>query len=285
MNILLFSDLHGRILLAFKLVQRFQKERGINIDLILQCGDLGIFPDTNRLDKATIKHAKNDPSELGFSQYFVKKKPKVQKVLQDINTQMICVRGNHEDHPYLDQLEQKSPTERFTVDCYQKISICKTGELLQISNNTSNLNIVGIGRIGKRDPNREDQAIHIQDYERVKLQKLMRSKTPIDILITHDSAVDFVTLGYGMDEIREFLDSKKPHYHFFGHTGTPCAIQTDTNGATTSVKIAELEFKAEHNLPYGCMMYLNYQDKEKPILEVVEDEWLKEYQKTTWQYM
>ena len=41
MNIAIFADLHGRILLAFKLCARWQKETGEQIDLILQAGDLG----------------------------------------------------------------------------------------------------------------------------------------------------------------------------------------------------------------------------------------------------
>lgn len=71
MNIAIFADVHGRILLAFKLVGRFQQETGEKIDLILQCGDMGIFPDPTKLDKATIRHAESDETELGFSEHFV----------------------------------------------------------------------------------------------------------------------------------------------------------------------------------------------------------------------
>ena len=51
MRIAVFADVHGRILLAFKLVARYQRETGEHIDLILQCGDMGIFPDIATLDK------------------------------------------------------------------------------------------------------------------------------------------------------------------------------------------------------------------------------------------
>lgn len=66
MRIALFADLHGRILLCFKLVARYQRETGKSIDLILQCGDMGVFPNLGRLDKATIKYASYDRTELGF---------------------------------------------------------------------------------------------------------------------------------------------------------------------------------------------------------------------------
>jgi hypothetical protein len=38
-NIAIFSDLHGRILLAFALCARWQRESGERIDLILQAGN------------------------------------------------------------------------------------------------------------------------------------------------------------------------------------------------------------------------------------------------------
>ena len=43
MRIAIFSDVHGRILLAFKLVLRYQIETGNKINYILQCGDAGIL--------------------------------------------------------------------------------------------------------------------------------------------------------------------------------------------------------------------------------------------------
>ncbi|MCS3530542.1 hypothetical protein M2373_001941 [Chryseobacterium sp. JUb7] len=38
MKITLFSDIHAKILLPFKLVDLYQKETGNTIDFILQCG-------------------------------------------------------------------------------------------------------------------------------------------------------------------------------------------------------------------------------------------------------
>ena len=44
MNIAVFADVHGRILLTFMLCARWEQETGQRIDLILQAGDLGSFP-------------------------------------------------------------------------------------------------------------------------------------------------------------------------------------------------------------------------------------------------
>ncbi|GHO42027.1 metallophosphatase family protein [Ktedonospora formicarum] len=81
MNIAIFSDLHGRLLLAFQLCRRWQRETGENIDLILQAGDVGAFSDVQRLDKATRRYAEQDPTELGFLEHFRHYDSAVDKVL------------------------------------------------------------------------------------------------------------------------------------------------------------------------------------------------------------
>ena len=70
MRIALFSDIHGKVLLPFKLCDFYQKKTGKKIDLILQCGDIGAYPNLEALDKATVKHAKYDRDELGFHDDF-----------------------------------------------------------------------------------------------------------------------------------------------------------------------------------------------------------------------
>src|SRR5687767_6471805 len=65
---LVFGDLHGRVLPAFRLALAWQREHGERLDGLLQVGDLGWFPDATRLDKATKRHAERDPLELGAQQ-------------------------------------------------------------------------------------------------------------------------------------------------------------------------------------------------------------------------
>jgi len=66
MKIAIFADIHGKILLPFKLVDLYQKETGNKIDYILQCGDIGAFPSIDVLDRATKRHSLNDRDQLGF---------------------------------------------------------------------------------------------------------------------------------------------------------------------------------------------------------------------------
>jgi hypothetical protein len=45
---LVFGDLHGRILPAFRLAAAWARDHGCPIDGLLQVGDLGYFPDVSR---------------------------------------------------------------------------------------------------------------------------------------------------------------------------------------------------------------------------------------------
>ncbi len=290
MKIAVFSDLHGRIFLALKLVERLQRERNIKIDLILQCGDVGIFPNLDQLDKATLKHAKHDPTELGFHRYFIKPQQGLKALFNKLAADLVCVRGNHEDHEFLNQLEAQTGRPRFAVDCYQRIFICKTGKLQTFQIDDAHINIVGIGRIGlaahkKISTNQK----YIQLYEKAALETLKKhskvKQEGIDILITHDSPLDFVDKGFGMSEIRDFLMSHQPIYHFFGHTGTPYHLQLFDNNITQSCKIAELTWGKDGLLPYGCMVLIDWQNTFDNQIEVIEDNWLKEYTQESWEYL
>jgi len=42
---------------------------------------------------------------------------------------LICVRGNHEDHAFLDRLETAAVEPIFPVDCHQRMFVMKTGVL------------------------------------------------------------------------------------------------------------------------------------------------------------
>lgn len=279
MKIALFSDIHGKILLPFKLVDLYQKETGNTIDFILQCGDMGAYPDIENLDKATIKHAQYDRDELGFHDDFTKINQNIQSFLDELNINMICVRGNHEDHDFLDTLEQVSlQNSLFPIDVYERVFVCKSGLKQELKTENEGLTFVGIGRIGDRKGRSEKR--FIQDYERKEIRKLLKTKDSFDILITHDKD-DSSQRGYGMAEIREVLDNVIFHYHFYGHTGEPYKQELDFNGITQSVKIKELEFNESGILEKGCMIILT---KENGALnmEVVDQKLTNKMTKFNW---
>lgn len=279
MKVAIFSDIHGKILLPFKLVDLYQKETSEKIDFILQCGDMGCYPDINNLDKATIKHAKNDRDELGFYDYFVKDIPEIRIFLDKLNIDMICVRGNHEDHEYLDKLEKETEASRFPIDIYNRVFVCKTGHKQELKVREETLNFVGIGRIGDRKGRTNDR--FIQEYEKKKIKELIReNKNIFDLLITHDKE-DGSQRGYGMKEIRELLDNVIFKYHFYGHTGEPYKKEVYTNGITNSIKIREAEFNNSGILEKGSMIILE-KNKSDITVKIVDQKLTNKLTKFSW---
>lgn len=278
MRIAIFSDIHGKILLPFKLVDLYQRETGRKIDFILQCGDIGAYPNIENLDKATIKHAQYDRDELGFHDDFTKANKEIKAFLDALNINMICVRGNHEDHDFLDSLEKEnSQNSLFPIDIYNRVFVCKSGCKQTLEKENEVLNFVGIGRIGDRKGRSEKR--FIQDYERKEIKKLLKTKDTFDVLITHDK--DDSQSGYGMAEIREVLDNVIFHYHFYGHTGEPYKEETDFNGITQSIKIKELEFNESGILEKGCMIILTKENGELSI-EIVAQKLTNKMTKFNW---
>ncbi len=278
MKVAVFSDIHGKILLPFKLVDLYQKETGNKIDFILQCGDMGAYPSIENLDKATIKHAQYDRDELGFHDDFTKTDQKIKSFLDELNINMICVRGNHEDHDFLDNLEKEnSQNSLFPIDVYERVFVCRSGLEQKLETENEVLNFVGIGRIGDRKGRTEKR--FIQDYERKEIKKLLKTKDTFDILITHDK--DDSQSGYGMTEIREILDHVIFHYHFYGHTGEAFKQETDFNGITQSIKVKELEFNESGILEKGSMIILTKENGELSI-ETVDQKLTNKMTKFNW---
>ncbi|MDR2919953.1 MAG: metallophosphoesterase [Tannerella sp.] len=278
-RIAVFADIHGKILLPFKMVDAYQKAYKEKIDLILQCGDLGIFPDITKLDKATIRHAKRDNQELGFARQFQYINPSVSQFLDELNIDMICVRGNHEDHDFLDEKESQSLDSCYPIDCYHRVYVCKSGMIQTFRKGEEEIVFMGIGRIGDRK-GRSDKRF-LQDYEREEIKKSLKQKQKLDLLITHDVSSDMTSPGFGMEELRPVLNILKPAIHFYGHTGEAYKMIRDMNDYTYSVKIKELEFNTSGMLEDGCMLILEneYEDFE---LKKVETSFLKRFSKYNW---
>jgi len=290
MHIAVFADLHGRLLLAFKLCARWQQETGESIDLILQAGDLGAFPSLTGLDRATRMYAERDPTELGFLEHFSSYDPAVAAQLAATRCPLVFVRGNHEDHNWLDTLEHQHEGALFPVDAYQRVFNLRTGLPWTFHLQDEQISILGIGRIAA-PPDSEDrlQARYIQQDESARISQL--DTESVDVLLTHHARPDFVLLardgqtrtGSGMPEVAHALERQRPACHFFGHYGGPPQVRTDTNGVTLSVKLADLHWERGGSaLETGSMGLLHWHSRADYAFEVLDTPWLKAYTAWTW---
>lgn len=284
MNIAVFADLHGRLRLCFKLCARWQRETGKEIDLILQAGDLGAYPDISRLDRATIKHMREDPTELGFSHDFVQVNDAVAHDLSETTCPLVFVRGNHEDHEWLDELEKQHSDPVFPIDAYQRVFCLKTGLPYTFKKDDTAITVLGVGRIGPLpgEPD-ETKPKYIQSYE---LDRLYADGSLVcDVLLTHDVALDFLATNEGMEEIRLILDAHKPAYHFHGHTEEPFMRRRDPNEKTITIKMSDLHWDRSTRqlaLEQGSMGILRWNGPEDHDFSVVDADWFTDYNAKSW---
>ncbi|MDO4877891.1 MAG: metallophosphoesterase [Neisseria sp.] len=283
MRFAVFADIHGKFLLPFKLAAHYQEKSGKKIDLILQCGDMGAFPDRGAMDKATLRHAARDRDELGFSDGFVRAKAEYAAFLDRLGLDMWCVRGNHEDHAFLDALEAQSPPGEplFAIDAYGRVKVLKTGVPAYFEKDGDVAGIVGIGRIGDRKGRTHPQ--FVQDYERQRLEGLIRARGTWDVLLSHDKAGGSER-GYGSDDVARVLDEIPFAYHFYGHTGEPFGAAWAENGITQSVKVRELEFDGAGRLPQGCMVVLE-KSAQGWMMEALPCAYIEAFTRHTWHYL
>jgi Calcineurin-like phosphoesterase len=289
MNIALFADVHGRILLCFKLCARWQQETGQQIDVILQAGDLGVFPTMSSLDKATKRHAIDDPTELGFMQDFVAYREEVASQLQLTHCPLIFVRGNHEDQRYLDEREEQASSPLFAVDAYQRIWCLKSGiPYTSFSAHGESVTILGVGRVGA-PPGEVDelQPKYIQPDERRRLAQLSLAPSTLDILLSHDAPRDYISPGTGIAEIGQVLDSARPSYHFFGHYDRLRLLKSYTNQVTTLCKLADLRWDrvSGNALEPGSFGVLSWHNQTDHTLEIITAPWLQEYRFSNWRWL
>lgn len=286
MTIAIFADLHGRVLQAFQMVARWEKETGRKVDLILQCGDVGIYPDLERLDRPTRKRAEYDRTEIGWHDYFVKPNPIAEEILSKTDADMICVRGNHEDQAFLDGLEAAAEGPLYPVDCYGRVKMLKTGAPFCFEKDGSQLNILGVGRLGHPTGLRKwDNEIYLQKSEQDRLSRL--GNIQIDVLLTHDVPQDALRLGFGSEEIRRILNKYRPSFHFHGHAGG-FYFTEDENFYTWRGRLNDFAWdnpKQNSMIAEDSLGILDWKDPIEHDFEVVEAPWMKEYCAHTWKYL
>ena len=281
----------------------------------MQAGDLGAFPDHDRLDRATTKWGERDPSELAFRADFMQRAPDVEALLSETTCPLVFVRGNHEDHQWLDMLERRSPQDdaTFAVDVYARIHCLKTGrpatfeapEAPEASG--GRLHVLGIGRIGAHSERSERQdglrPRYIQPYERERLRAL--GDAQVDVLLSHDAAPGLLASTPasassseplhrrdegGLPEVGAALARYHPAYAFFGHYGGPHLSWAldERHGETRVHKLADLNWdKADyaHRLHADCMGLLRWHGRDDSHFEVIHEPWLREHTAYHWRFV
>jgi hypothetical protein len=239
---LVFGDLHGRVLPAFKLAQAWSREHGVALDGLLQVGDLGYFPDPSRYDKATRRHAARDPLESGV-RLVAEPSDEADVVFADAlcPAGMWFTAGNHEDYELLREWERGAGrgADTFAVDAYGKVRCVRDGHVTALP---GGLRVGALWGIDDRAPRARAR---IPPRGKISHRGTMAlCGATFDVLLSHESPRDAILAGSGSEEIGTVLSCARPAFAFFGHYhGTGREVEGDFGG-TRVYHLSHLELRS-----------------------------------------
>ncbi len=119
------GDVHGQLDLLYACIEQMEAELGRRVDLVVQVGDLGVWPDPRRIDGATLRHG--GPGDFPDWHRYGKAAPRP----------TIFVPGNHEDFDFL--------LERGGGQILPGLYFLPWGKVTHFAANGESLTIGGIG--------------------------------------------------------------------------------------------------------------------------------------------
>jgi Icc-related predicted phosphoesterase len=209
---LVFGDLHGRILPAFKLAQAWSREHGVALAGLLQVGDLGDFPEKGRHDGAK-KHQAQKKLLDGGERFIAQPSHEAEAVFAEnaCPEALWFTAGNHEDFDVLKQNERSAGHEAdsFAVDAYGKIRCIRDGRVAKLP---GGIRVGALWGIDPRTKRRFPPRARISQRSSAAL-----GSANIDVLLTHESPQDAIVANSGSQEIVSIIRSARPAFAFFGH--------------------------------------------------------------------
>ena len=279
---LVFGDLHGRILPAFRLAACWSREFRQPLAGILQVGDLGYFPNPSRLDNATIRHAKDDPQELG-SLDIVTTNELADSIFDDPNSPpgLWFTAGNHEDFEELERLAQASGKQPdFVVDAYCKVRGIKDGAVATVAGCRVGT-VWGVDREGRNARRKVPDRAFIQPRS---IDRLLVAD-PFDVLLTHDAPLGAKREEYGSELLSNLIQLAQPRFAFFGHyKGDGAEVEKDY-GHTRVFHMAGFELREgkDRHAETGSVGVLTW-DADEPSFEYVAAKWLRTFTRGNWRW-
>jgi len=269
-----------------KLASLWQREHGLRLDGILQCGDFGFFPDLGRLDRATVAHARHNPEELGFSRYFARPEPPercpvVERILRgppgdlrSLSAPIVWTHGNHEDFDAL--AEATGGRERAAVDAYGVFEHLDSGAITTVAD----LRVAAVGGAPERNPARASPP---QFVDPAACRALARKR--FDILITHGSmsGLGGESDDWGSRRLRRLVEAAQPPIHFYAHHRE--AFPITKVGRTRTLFLDDVQFRRQgrgRGPVNDCCMGILSWGRAGPAFDWVEPSWSRRVTPHTW---
>lgn len=281
---LVFGDLHGRILPAFRFASYWSARSGRDVAGLLQVGDLGYFPDISRMDKATLRHAKDDPLELGSLD--VATRTEIADRVFDEDP--LCppglwfTAGNHEDFEELERFATASGRDQsdFAVDAYCRVRGIKDGAVYSFDEGPKVAAVWGVDGGG---PNAR-QNLPPRGYIVEKAVDRLTLEA-FDVLLMHDAPEGAKRAGYGSELLRTLIELAQPRFAFFGHyRGDGSRIEQDY-GRTEVYHLAGFELRTRDGHPESGSVGVLEWDGEEGGFAFVPDVDLLPFTRHNWKWV
>lgn len=277
---LVFGDLHGKILPAVRLAACWAKDHNRPVAGILQVGDLGYFPDPARIDRATLRHAENDPLELGTFD-IVKQNELADRVFDDPHAPpaLWFTAGNHEDFDELESLAAGSGRgPDFAVDAYGRIHGIKDGHVMPFAGGPRVGAVWGVDGGG---PNAR-QNLPRRGYIWPKsVDRLLAG--PFDVLLSHDAPHGAKRPGAGSEPLAALIGLARPTFAFFGHYRGDGSRLADI-GPTAVYHLAGLDLGGRSGTPTpGSVGVLEWHGTAGRF-DFVPGDWLRTFSRHNWKW-
>ncbi len=164
------GDCHGAFTLLYRGIAMLEEALGQQVDLVLQVGDFGIWPDPSRIDVA----ARNHGGAGEFADWL--------SIGDPVPRRTVFIAGNHEDFDYLDAHN--------TGEILPQLVYLASGDVLNVNTNGTILRIGGIGGcFGPSDFRKETLAgRRRRHFTQSQLDELVqKADGRLDILLLHDA--------------------------------------------------------------------------------------------------
>ncbi len=204
------GDIHGSLNRLYDDVLALEAMLGVRFDWVLHVGDFGIWPNPNRIDKATRNHGAGD-----FPSWIAENRAAPRRT--------VFIKGNHEDFVWLDA----QPNNEVLPGLFY----LPNGQVMALGEGREAIRVGGVGGcFGPSDYERQSRDLAgyaRRHYTKDEIDRLSH-RSDIDILLVHDApagvtferhrrGAGFVSEAAGLDDL---LSRVRPRVCFFGHHHT-----------------------------------------------------------------
>ncbi len=213
MKIGMLGDAHGHVFHALAVLLQWQLRAKRRLDLIIQVGDLGVWPFPERADAATRRFGALDPGEFDWRRFIDAGEDRAEDVSlirQQFCKPILFIRGNHDDNAWLRELGGGN-SKPVAADPFDLFHYVPDGTRLDYGG-------VTMAFLGGIDVSRESPKALRNDA----LEALCdMAPGEVDLLITHDGPLGLAKNRRGEvrgpHRILTLVETLRPRYHAFGH--------------------------------------------------------------------